>query len=87
MTRSLAIEWSPRYNITVNAIAPGYIITDLTEGMRASEVISANLLKRTPMRRFGESNEIVSAALCFASQYSSYTTGAVLTVDGGWMAS
>jgi NAD(P)-dependent dehydrogenase (short-subunit alcohol dehydrogenase family) len=87
LTRSLAIEWSPRYNITVNAIAPGYIITDLTEGMRASEVISAELLKRTPVRRFGESNEIVTAALYFASEYSSYTTGAVLTVDGGWMAS
>lgn len=87
MTRSLAIEWSQRYNITVNAIAPGYLATDLTEGMRASEKISSNLLQRIPMRRFGESSEVLTAALYFASEYSSYTTGAVLTVDGGWIAS
>lgn len=86
MTRVMAIEWSRRYNITVNAIAPAYIETDLTEGMRASEKISANLLQRTPMGRFGFSNEIVSAALYLASESSSYTTGTVLAVDGGWMA-
>jgi gluconate 5-dehydrogenase len=86
MTRVLAVEWTQKYNITVNAIAPGYIATDLTEGMRASQKISENLLQRTPLRRFGESNEVISAALYFASEYSSYTTGAVLTVDGGWMA-
>jgi NAD(P)-dependent dehydrogenase (short-subunit alcohol dehydrogenase family) len=87
LTRTLAVEWSRRYNITVNAIAPGYTITDLTEGMRASEIISANLLERTPMRRFGKSKEMVTAALYFASEHSSFTTGAVLIVDGGWMAS
>jgi NAD(P)-dependent dehydrogenase (short-subunit alcohol dehydrogenase family) len=86
MTRVMAIEWSRRYNITVNAIAPAYIETDLTEGMRASEKISANLLQRTPMGRFGFSKEIVSAALYLASESSSYTTGTVLAVDGGWMA-
>jgi hypothetical protein len=59
----------------------------LNDFQLALEVISADLLKRTPVRRFGESNEIVTAALYFASEYSSYTTGAVLTVDGGWMAS
>jgi len=86
MTRVLAIEWSKKYNITVNAIAPSYIATDLTEGVRASEKISQNLLQRTPMGRFGETEEIVTAAMYFASEYSSYTTGTVLTVDGGWMA-
>ena len=86
MTRVLAIEWANKYNITVNAIAPAYIATDLTEGVRASEKISQNLLQRTPMGRFGETEEIVTAALYFASEYSSYTTGTVLTVDGGWMA-
>jgi gluconate 5-dehydrogenase len=87
MTRVLAVEWTQKYNITVNAIAPGYIATDLTEGMRASKKISENLLQRTPIRRFGESNEVISAALYFASEFSSYTTGTVLIVDGGWMAS
>jgi len=86
MTKVLAIEWSGKYNITVNAIAPAYITTDLTEGVRASGKISENLLQRTPMRRFGETEEIVTAALYFASAYSSYTTGTILTVDGGWMA-
>ena len=86
MTRVLAIEWSQKYNITVNAIAPAYLATDLTEGVRASKKISENLLQRTPMRRFGETEEIVTAALYLASEYSSYTTGTTLTVDGGWMA-
>ncbi|UCE34403.1 MAG: SDR family oxidoreductase [Deltaproteobacteria bacterium] len=86
MTRVLAIEWSQKYNITVNAIAPAYLATDLTEGVRASKKISENLLQRTPMRRFGETEEIVTAALYLASAYSSYTTGTTLTVDGGWMA-
>ena len=86
MTKVLAIEWSQKYNITVNAIAPGYLVTDLTDGVRASKKISENLLQRTPMRRFGETEEIVTAALYLASEYSSYTTGTTLTVDGGWMA-
>ena len=86
MTKVLAIEWSQKYNITVNAIAPAYLATDLTEGVRASKKISENLLQRTPMGRFGETEEIVTAALYFASEYSSYTTGTILTVDGGWMA-
>jgi NAD(P)-dependent dehydrogenase (short-subunit alcohol dehydrogenase family) len=86
MTKVLAVEWAGKYNITVNAIAPAYLATDLTEGVRASKKISENLLQRTPMRRFGETEEIVTAALYLASEYSSYTTGATLTVDGGWMA-
>ena len=86
MTKVLAVEWS-QSGVTVNTIAPGYIITDLTEGMRASKEISENLLQRTPMRRFGEADEVVSAALYLASESSSYTTGTVIVVDGGWMAS
>jgi NAD(P)-dependent dehydrogenase (short-subunit alcohol dehydrogenase family) len=86
MTKVLAIEWSGKYNITVNAIAPAYVETDLTEGVRASERISQNLLRRTPIGRFGKTEEVVTAALYFASEYSSYTTGTILTVDGGWMA-
>lgn len=86
MTKVLAIEWTGKYNITVNAIAPGYIATDLTEGMRSSEKISKNLLQRTPIGRFGETQEIVSAALYFASDSARYTTGTVLPIDGGWLA-
>jgi len=87
MTKVLAIEWAEKYNITVNAIAPGYISTDLTAGVRASERISQNLLQRNPSRRFGEPDEIAGAALYFASESASFTTGSVLFIDGGWLAS
>jgi len=86
MTKVLAVEWAGKYNITVNAIAPGYFITDLTEGMRASEKISKNLLSRNPSARFGEVNEITGAALYLASDSSSFTTGTVLVIDGGALA-
>lgn len=87
MTKVLAIEWAEKYNITVNAIAPGYFATDLTEGMRASDKISKNLLQRNPSRRFGEVDEIIGAALYFASESASFTTGSVLLIDGGMLAS
>jgi len=87
MTKVLAIEWTPKYNITVNAIAPGYVVTDLTEGMRASEKISQNLLQRIPIKRFGEVDEVAGAALYLASESAGFTTGSVLVVDGGTLAS
>lgn len=86
MTKVLAVEWTEKYNITVNAIAPGYFATDLTVGMRSSDIISKHLLQRNPSRRFGEPEEIVNAALYFASEASSFTTGTVLVVDGGMLA-
>jgi len=87
MTKVLAIEWAEKYNITVNVIAPGYFATDLTAGMRASDTISKNLLLRNPSRRFDEVDEIVGAALYFASESASFTTGSVLLIDGGMLAS
>jgi len=86
MTRVLAAEWSGRYRINVNAIAPSYFATDLTLGMRQSENIRRSLISRTPMGRFGEPNEVVGAAIFLASEASSYITGSVLMVDGGWTA-
>jgi NAD(P)-dependent dehydrogenase (short-subunit alcohol dehydrogenase family) len=86
MTRVLAVEWAGKYNITVNAIAPGYFVTDLTDGMRNSKIISRNLLQRNPSGRFGEVEEIVGTALYLASESASFTTGAVITVDGGVLA-
>jgi NAD(P)-dependent dehydrogenase (short-subunit alcohol dehydrogenase family) len=85
VTKVLAIEWSEKYNITVNAIAPGWVATDLTSGIQASEKISSNLLQRIPSRRFGEADEIAGAALYLASESSSYTTGSVLAIDGGML--
>ena len=86
MTRVLAVEWAAR-GVTVNAIAPGYIETDLTSGMVASEKISQNLLARKPIHRFGQSEEIASAALYLADETSGFTTGSVLLIDGGMTAS
>lgn len=86
MTKVLAVEWAEKYDITVNAIAPGYFATDLTEGMRASEKISRDLLQRNPSRRFGQPDEMANAALYLASEGASFTTGSVLVVDGGTLA-
>jgi len=85
LTKVLAIEWA-RHNIQVNAIGPAYLETELTKGMRESKIISENLLRRTPMGRFGRPEEIVGAALYLASDTSSYVTGQTLFVDGGWLA-
>lgn len=84
LTKVLAIEWT-RYNIQVNAIGPAYLETELTKGMRESKTISENLLRRTPMGRFGKPEEIVGAAIYLASDASSYVTGQTLFVDGGWL--
>jgi len=85
MTRVLAIEWA-KHNIQVNAIGPAYIETELTKGMRESKIISEDLLRKTPMGRFGKPEEIVGAAIYLASEASSYVTGQTLFVDGGWLA-
>ncbi len=86
MTKVLAAEWSGRYGINVNAIAPSYFATDLTHGMLQSEKIRQNLLSRTPKGRFGEPSEVVGAVIFLASDASSYVTGSILLVDGGWTA-
>jgi len=85
LTKVLAIEWA-RHNIQVNAIGPAYLETELTKGMRESKVISEDLLRKTPMGRFGKPEEVVGAALYLASDASSYVTGQTLFVDGGWLA-
>lgn len=85
LTKSLALEWA-RYNIRVNAVAPHYLETPLTEGLRASEKVYESLVKQIPMRRFGKPSEIVGAVLYLSSHASSYATGTVIAVDGGYLA-
>jgi NAD(P)-dependent dehydrogenase (short-subunit alcohol dehydrogenase family) len=85
LTKSLALEWA-RYNIRVNAIAPHYLETPLTQGLRASQKVYSGLVKQIPMRRFGKPSEIIGAVLFLASQASTYTTGAVIVADGGYLA-
>lgn len=85
LTKALAIEWS-RYNIRVNAIAPHYLKTDLTEGLRSDERAFAGLTRQIPMKRFGEAYEIIGTILLLISKGSTYTTGSVFVVDGGYLA-
>jgi 2-dehydro-3-deoxy-D-gluconate 5-dehydrogenase len=85
LTRALANEWAPR-GIGVNAIAPGYMVTDNTEALRNDPERSRQILERIPAGRWGEPRDIVGAALFLASAASDYVSGHVVVVDGGWMA-
>jgi NAD(P)-dependent dehydrogenase (short-subunit alcohol dehydrogenase family) len=86
LTRSLAVEWSKR-GVTVNAIAPGVFRTDLNAKLLDSTPRGQELLMRTPMGRFGKTEELVGAAIYLASDAASFVTGQTLVVDGGFLAS
>ncbi|HEX8710428.1 MAG TPA: glucose 1-dehydrogenase [Terracidiphilus sp.] len=86
LTRSLAVEWSKK-GVTVNAIAPGVFITELNEKLLNSTPRGQELLMRTPMGRFGKTEELIGAAVFLASDGASFVTGQTLPVDGGFLAS
>lgn len=85
LVRTLSTEWSGR-GIRVNGIGPGYFRTALTEAVFADEKRYQKMLDRIPMGRFGAPEELAGAAVYLASDASSYTTGQMLMVDGGWTA-
>ena len=85
ITKLLANEWAAR-DINVNAIAPGYIETANTEALRADPARSAEILSRIPAGRWGQPEDIGAAAVFLASPAARYIHGAVLNVDGGWLA-
>ena len=85
LTRELALEWA-RHGIRVNAIAPGYITTELTDEMIAGESGRKWIERNTPMRRPGEVTELDGAMLLLASDAGSYITGETIAIDGGWLA-
>ncbi|HEY1953128.1 MAG TPA: glucose 1-dehydrogenase [Gemmatimonadaceae bacterium] len=86
LTRSLAVEWGPQ-GVCVNAILPGVFRTALNEGLLDGTDRGRELLMRTPMRRFGQPEELVGAAVFLASEAASFVTGHLLAVDGGFLAS
>ncbi len=86
LTRSLAVEWSKK-GVTINAIAPGVFRTDLNATLLDSTPRGQELLMRTPMGRFGKTEELVGAAIYLASDAASFVTGQTLVVDGGFLAS
>ena len=83
LTRALAAEWG-KYNITVNAICPGYFYTPLTKETLDSDFFQANAKTMIPMERYGNEGELDSAAIFLASPASTYVTGIMVPVDGGY---
>jgi NAD(P)-dependent dehydrogenase (short-subunit alcohol dehydrogenase family) len=86
LTRSLAVEWSKK-GVTVNAVAPGVFRTDLNAQLLDSTPRGQELLMRTPMGRFGKTEELVGAVVYLASDSASFVTGQILVVDGGFLSS
>jgi len=85
LTKAFANEWAAS-GVNVNAIAPGYIATDNTRALRADPVRSRAILDRIPAGRWGKPEDFMGPVLFLASAASDYVHGAILTVDGGWMA-
>jgi 2-dehydro-3-deoxy-D-gluconate 5-dehydrogenase len=86
LTKALAVEWGGS-GVRVNAIAPGWIETDLSRAALQDPAFSARVLDRTPLRRIGQPGDIAGAAVFLASNAADFISGHILTVDGGYLAS
>lgn len=85
ITRAMANEWA-KYNININAIAPGYMATNNTAPLRADKSRSAEILGRIPAGRWGTPDDLKGVAIFLASPASDYVNGYTIAVDGGWLA-
>ena len=83
LTRALAAEWG-KYNITGTAICPGYFYTDLTRATLDTDFFQANAKTMIPMERYGDEGELDAAAIFLAAPETTYVTGVMLPVDGGY---
>ncbi len=84
LTRSLANEWAGR-GVRVNAIAPGYVKTEMTEALHSDPLRSRQILERIPAGRLGSPDDLRGPVVFLASDASRYVHGETLVVDGGWM--
>jgi len=85
LTKALANEWACR-GVQVNAIAPGYMATDLTHALQNDPTRSRQILERIPAARWGSPEDVAGAAVFLSSPASDYISGHILAVDGGWLA-
>ena len=84
LTRDLAAQWTGRKGIRVNALAPGFFASEMSDPLISDDAVRAGVLMRTPAGRIGEPEELCAALLLLASDAGSYISGATLPVDGGW---
>ena len=86
LTKSLAVAWAP-HNIRVNAVAPGWIATPLTQVLRDDPARHVTVVERTPLKRWGQPDDIAGAVIFLCSPAAAFITGVILPVDGGYLIS
>ncbi len=84
LTKALANEWA-KHHVNVNAIAPGYIVTDMNSALLSDPIRNSQILNRIPAERWGNPDDLKGAVVFLASEASNYVHGHLLTVDGGWL--
>ena len=78
------MEWA-RYNINVNALVPGYIVTEINKKEFENEKVYNSIVRKIPMRRLGSVEDVIGSVIFLASDAANYVTGAVIAADGGWL--